>query len=343
MKFQGQVGQGLGVQKFSINPAPGGGLKFAGNSQTPLQVAAAEAVPGVIDVQAETPSLPPAPVAPITPFNKLYPGVDPSKVQLTLDPVSKRLRATPIETPAETPAEAPAPPIPPAPVPPVEPDTIAQLRAELAEQSKIQTAMLTALATGRPLMEVLSGAPARPAEPDYSRFDLEEEEGRQAYAQAVRADAIAAAKAEMQAEMRAHLPAIQNAQKHGENFALQAKYGKEPDYEQKAALATKLAGNNPNISIEATYNLISQIQAGLGVSPAPAPKINQPSDPILTPAQQAEKAAQAERYKANNGGRVNGGPSVPPGVKTFKQHAAWAAHQLALGYSPEEIAAAGKR
>lgn len=338
MKGQAPVGQGLGVQKFSIKSGPGGGLEFKGNSQTPLQAAAlaeanlaeASATPVerlIADRQAESAR----PTAPTSPFARMYPGVDPSKVEMDLNEKGK-IRFKPIEQPAEVAAETPAAPVAPVVTAPTEPDTIAQLRAQIAEQNQIQTAMLTALMTGRPLMDVLSGAPAKPAEPDYSRFDLEDEEGRAAYAQAVRADAIAAAKAELQAEMRNHLPQIQNANKHGETFALQAKYGAEPDFQQKSELARKLAGNNPNVSIEATYNLISQIQAGLGVSPAPAPAIKQTTSPILTPAQQAEKAAQAARYQSNNGGRATGPPEPPPEVaKNFKKLAHWVAQQQALG------------
>ena len=333
MKIQAPTGQGLGVQKFSMKTTPGGGLQFDGNAQTPLQQAAA------LDVQA--PKFPaetsaaapvPSPQAPPTAFSRLYPGVDPSKVEMVLDDKTKKIRFKPIEAPAETMPDPVTAPTPPAPVTTSEPDQITQLRAEIAQQNQLQSAMLTALMTGRPLMEVLSGAPAKPAEPDYSRFDLEEEEGRAAYAQAVRADAIAAAKAEMEAVMRNHLPSIQNAQKHGEDFALHAKYGKDADFEQKSALAKKLAGNNPNVSIEATYNLINQIQAGLGVGHAPAPTVKQPSNPILTPAQQAEKAAQAARYQSNNGGRATGPPEPPPEVaKNFKKLAHWVAQQQALG------------
>lgn len=339
MKFQGSAGIGTGVQKFQIN-SNGIGLKLADPGQTPLQAAVADQA---ADTAPEVPSLPAAPVPPTTAFNKLYPGVDPATVQMDLDPKTSRIRFKPIAAPVEVAPVAPVAPVPVAPIAPTEPDAIAQLRAELREQSQIQTAMLTALATGRPLMEVLSGQPAAPAAPDYSRFDLEEEEGRAAYAQAVRADAIAAAKAEMQAEMRNHLPAIQGAQKHGERFAVQAEHGADPDFQRKADLAEKLVGNNPNISFRATYNLINQIQSGLGVSPAPAPAVKQPSSPILTPAQQAEKAAQAARYQSTQGGRANGPITMPDGVRTFKQHAAWAAQQLALGYTPEQIAAAGRR
>jgi hypothetical protein len=329
MKIQAPVGQGVGVQKFSIKQTPGGGLQFDGNAQTP-QPAAALATADPPETPAESPT--PRPTVPTTPFNRMYPGVDPSKVEMVLDDKTRKIRFKPIEAPADTPVETPVAPVPATPAAPAAPDPIAQLKAEMAEQAQIQTAMLTALMTGRPLMEVLGGAPAKPAETDYSRFDLEDEEGRAAYAQAVRADAIAAAKAEMQAEMRNHLPQIQNARQYGEQFALQAKYGAEPDFAQKSALAQKLAGSNPNISVEATYNLINQIQAGLGVNPATPPTITKPSDPILTPAQQAEKAAQAARYKSNNGGRATGPPEPPPEVaKNFKKLAHWVAQQQALG------------
>lgn len=330
MKVTAPVGQGLGVQKFSINPAPGGGLKFDGNLETPLQQAARAAVEPAetpAERQAETPI--PRPAAPQTPFSRLYPGVDPSKVEMAIDEKTGKLRLKPIEAPAETPVETPAAPVAPV-VAPSEPDPLAALRAELAQQNQLQTAMLQALMTGRPLMEILSGAPAKPAEPDYSRFDLEDEEGRAAYAQAVRADAIAAARAEMQAEMRNHLPSIQDAQKHGERFAVQAEHGQDPDFAQKSALADKLVGNNPNISYRATYNLISQIQSSL--SPASGAALGRPAGPVLTPAQQEAKAAQAARYQSNNGGRATGPPEPPPEIaRNFKRLAHWVAQQQALG------------
>ncbi len=324
------AGAGVGIQKFSIKPG-GIGLSLIGAAPVPTP----DAPPPVPDAPGSPPVF--ERPAPPSPFQRLYPNVDPAKVEVTLDDRGK-LRLKPIETPVETPAETPAAPALPAAAAPSEPDAIAQLRAQIAEQTQIQTAMLTALMTGRPLMEVLSGAPAKAPEPDYSRFDLEDEEGRAAYAQAVRADAIAAAKAEMEATMRNHLPGIQNAQRHGEAFILQTKYGKEPDYEQKAALATQLAGNNPNISVEATYNLINQIQKSL--TPAPAQPAKQPGNPILTPAQQAEKAAQAARYKGVDGGRAVGAPIMPANLKTLKQQTIWMAHQMDRGWSKEEIWAA---
>lgn len=330
MKIAAPVGNGVGVQKFSINAGPGGGLQLTGAAQTPLQsTAAARQAPEL----PETPGVAPEPTAPRTPFNRLYPGVDPSKVEMVLDDKTHKIRFKPIEAPADTAPEAPAAPIAPTPVAPSEPDALAQLRAEMANQNQLIGAVLQASLTGRPLAEILSGQPAAPAAPDYSRFDLEDEEGRAAYAQAVRADAIAAAKAEMQAEMRNHLPAIQDTQRHGERFAVQAEHGADPDYHQKVALTEKLMGNNPNVSFKATYNLISQIQASL--SPASGITPGRPAGPILTPAQAEAKAAQAARYQSSNGGRATGPPEPPPEVaKNFKKLAAWVAHQQALGNLP---------
>lgn len=328
MKIQAPVGQGLGVQKFSLKSGPGGGLEFAGNAQTPLQAAALAAEP--VEAPAETPAPPQRPVAPQTPFARLYPGVDPSKVNLVVDEKSGKLRVAPIEAPAEAPAEIPAATAAPVITAPAEPDPIAQLRAEIAQQNQVQAAMLQALITGRPIAEILSGQPAAPAAPDYSRFDLEDEEGRAAYAQAVRADAVAAAKAEMQAEMRNHMPSIRDTQRQGERLAVQAEHGTDPNYSQKVALTERLMGNNPNISFKATYDLITQIQSGL--SPVSGSTPGRPAGPVLTPAQAELKAAQAARYQSNNGGRATGPPEPPPEIaKNFKKLAHWVAQQQALG------------
>lgn len=329
MKLSAPVGNGVGVQKFQINPAPGGGVLLSGTAQTPLGAATAAAP----EATPETPAVPPTPTPPATPFSRLYPGVDPSKVEMTIDDKTKKIRFKPIETPPETPAETPATPSAPAPVAPSEPDTVAQLRAQIEQQNQLMTAMLQAQLTGRPLAEVLSGQPAAPPEPDYSKFDLEDEDSRAEFVKQLRADAKAAAKAEMQAEINALRPSIEDTRRHSERFAIQAEHGSDPDYQQKVALTEKLMGNNPNVSFKATYNLISQIQSSL--SPASGASLGRPSGPVLTPAQAEAKAAQAARYQSTNGGRASGPPEPPPDVaKNFKKLAAWVAHQQALGNLP---------
>jgi hypothetical protein len=330
IKMSAPVGAGTGTQKFSIKPG-GVGLQ--------LDSAALPAVPGVIDVQPEPaapPALPPEPVTPPTPFSRLYPGIDPSQVEMVFDDKTRRMRAVPI-APPEAPVETPAPPAPPAPpVPPptpAAPDSVAELKAQLAEQTQLMTAMIQAQLTGRPLAEVLSGTPAAPAEPDLSGLDLYDDAQRAQFVKQVRADALNAARAEVQAQMRGVMPQVQSAGRHGEYFEIQAAHGAEPDFQQKAALANQLIGNNPNVSFKATYELISQIQRGLTPTNGAAPEPTKPPAlGVLTKEQADAKAAQAEKYRATNGARAVGKPEPPPEVaRDFKRLAKWVAHQQAMG------------
>lgn len=332
VKMSAPVGAGTGVQKFSIKP---GGIGLQLDSAAPPA-----AVPGAVDLQpdpATHPALPPEPRPAPTPFSRLYPGVDPSQHNMVFDEKTRRMRLVPIETPAETPEESPTPPVPAAPVQPTstKPDYVAALEAQLAEQSQIMTAMLQASLTGRPIAEVLSGIPAAPAEPDYGDLDLMDDGQRAQFVKQVRADALNAARAEVQSQMRGHLPGIQDAQRHGEFFAVQAAHGAEPDFQQKADLANKLIGNNPNVSFKATYDLISQIQAGLGHTNGTNGTKTEPAKPslgVLTKEQADAKAAQAAKYPAQNGARAVGKPEPPPEVaRDFRRLAKWVAHQQAMG------------
>lgn len=332
IKLTAPVGAGTGVQKFSIKP---GGVGLQLDGATP------PAAPFIPDSQPDpaTPAaLPPEPVAPPTPFSRLHPGIDPTTVNYVFDAATKRMRLVPIETPPETQDETPAPPVPAAPAAPVpaEPDSVATLRAQIAEQTQLMTAMIQAQLTGRPLAEVLGGALATAPEPDLSGLDLYDDAQRAQFVKQVRADALNAARAEVQAQMRGHLPGIQDAQRHGEFFSVQAAHGTEPDFQQKAALANQLIGNNPNVSFKATYDLISQIQAGLGHSNGATSAKTEPAKQnglgVLTKEQADAKAAQAAKYPATNGARAVGKPEPPPEVaKNFKQLAKWVAHQQAMG------------
>lgn len=332
MKLSAPVGAGTGVQKFSIKP---GGVGLQLDGATP------PAVPGVTDLQpdpATPPALPPEPTKPPTPFQRLYPGVDPAQHDMVFDKETRRMRLVPIAAPPEPVEETPAPSVPAAPVAPspVETDSVAQLKAQIAEQSQLMTAMIQASLTGRPLAEVLSGTPAAAPEPDYGDLDLMDDAQRAQFVRQIKADALNAARAEVQAQMRGHLPGIQDAQRHGEFFAVQAAHGAEPDFQQKAALANKLIGNNPNVSFKATFDLISQIQAGLthtnGANGAKAEPAKQPGQGVLTKEQADAKAAQAAKYQATNGSRAVGKPEPPPDVaKDFKRLAKWVAHQQAMG------------
>lgn len=195
------------------------------------------------------------------------------------------------------------------------------------------TAMIQAQLTGRPLAEVLSGTPAAAPEPDYSNLDLYDDAQRAQFVKQVRADALNAARAEVQAQMRGVMPQVQDAQRHGEFFAVQAAHGTEPDFQQKAALANQLIGNNSNVSFKATFDLISQIQAGLGhANGVKAEPAKQPGLGVLTKEQADAKAAQAAKYPASNGARAVGKPEPPPEVaKNWKHLAKWVEWQMALG------------
>lgn len=180
---------------------------------------------------------------------------------------------------------------------------------------------------------MLGGAPAAAPEPDYSNLDLYDDAQRAQFVKQVRADALNAARAEVQSQMRGHLPGIQDAQRHGEFFSVQAAHGTEPDFQQKAALANQLIGNNPNVSFKATYDLISQIQAGLGSgNGVKAEAAKQPGLGVLTKEQADAKREQAAKYPPQNGARAVGKPEPPPEVaKDFRRLAKWVAHQQAMG------------
>lgn len=329
VKIPAPVGDGVGIQKFSIRP---GGMGLQMESSVPAPT------PGAPPALDAAPAITP-PTPPPTPFQRLFPGVDPASVEINLDDKSGKIRFKPIEAPPEVPtppAETPNP-APPAPSLAAPGDPLAELRAQIEQRDQLMAAMVQASITGRPLAEILSGAPAVAAEPDYSNLDLYDDAQRTQFIKQLRADTLAQARAEVQAQMAGHLPAIQNAGRAGERAAISAKYGADPNYQQKAQLTEKLIGNNPNISFEATFNLVSQIQDALNPSPSPTkpPAPVQNANPTLTPAQAEAKAAQAARYPAPQGGRANGAPTPPPEVaKNFKKLAAWVAHQQALGNLP---------
>lgn len=332
--YQAPVGAGTGVQQFSIKPG-GMGLELTGSSPLPVP-----SIPnGAPDPSAPSP-FPSEPVQPPTPFQRLYPGVDPSKVEMELDGKSNKIRLKPIqvETPPEAAGAAVETPRPTAPAP--ESDPVARLQQQLDQQSQIMAAMITAAASGRPLGEILGIQAAQAPEPDYSNLDLYDDAQRAQFIKSIREEARSNARAEVEAQMRAHLPRVQEAQMYGERAAVQAKYGSDPGYGQKVALVESLVGGNPNIPFEATYKLVSQIAEGLSDLPAKANGTVPTAVPsaktvTLTPNQQEIKAAQAARYQSAGGGRANGPPTPPPEVaRNFKKLAHWVAHQQALGNLP---------
>ncbi len=295
------------------------------------------------------PSAPATPIAPIespaqddipaeaTPFQKLYPGVDPAKVDFAWDERTRKVRFVPrAEEAPETQddgGEGEEPPTPietpttPSPTPSNE---VAQLRGEIAQMSQVMLAMAQAQMQGKTLGEFLG---EQAAGPDYSQYDLYDPDQRAAYHRQLKDEL----KAEIRAELAPHQQVMASMKQQQEYSTIALKHGKEPDFERKAALTAQLIQGNPNVSFEATYNLVSQIQKSLGVNGTPAKAAtptsgvaNKAQQTILTEEQAAAKAAQAAKLPQNSGVRGGGAPSMPENIG-FKEAVRWVTHQVALG------------
>ncbi len=321
IKASATGGSGVGTIPFQIGA--NGKLAISGPS-APGETPAPDAAPATAA---------PIETAPPTPFERLYPGVDPSKVEFFLEDKTNKLKfkeiaqEAPIEPAAqETPVETPTAPEPT--TTPGSSQEIAQLRTQLDQQNQLMQAMLIAQAQGKPLAEVLGLATPSAAEPDYSQVDLYDAPTLAGFIKQTVQGAI-------QGAMREHQPALQGARQYQEYAAVQARHGKDPDFARKAELTTQLIQGNPSISYEATYNLVSTIQQSLAPVKAAAPPqapANNASPTTLTPDQQQQKADQAARLPQSSGVRGAGQPTPPPEIaRDFKKLAHWVAHQQALG------------
>src|SRR5262249_13075492 len=309
---------GTGTIPFSIGANGKFGLATSEPTSAPTEA------PLVQTATPETPTAPP------TPFERLYPGVDPSKVEFFLDDKTNKLKFKEIaqETPQEpAPTEGEPEPAPELTTP-SEPSEIAQLRTQLDNQNQLMQAMLIAQAQGKPLAEVLGLQPAATPEPNYDNLDLYDAPTLANFIKQTVSGAI-------QGAMAPHQPALAGARQQQEYNAVQAKHGSDPDFARKSALATQLVQGNPNISFEGTYNLVSQIQASLAPAQKAAASVapaNQAKPTTLTPEQQQAKADQAARLPQSTGVRGAGAPTPPPEIaKDFRKLARWVAHRQALG------------
>lgn len=317
---------GPGVIRFEKGPN-GRGLVVAGG-----QPAAAPITP--IEPNIPAPEVPetPAPTAPATPFERLYPGVDPAKVEFFLDDTTHKLKYRDIPQeqaaeipPVELPVEAPTPqPVAPA-VPAV--DEITQLRTQLDQQSQLMQAMLIAQAQGKPLAEVL-GLAAQP-EPDYSQFDLYDPDSRAAYHRQLKDEL----RAEMRAEMQKVQPTLEAAKVQQEYSSAELKYKADPNYQPRMIAALQLVAemrqNGFPLSIEQAYGMASKLSPQAATPTQAAAKSAQPT--TLTPEQAAAKAAQAARMPQNSGVRGGGEPPLPDYITNFKDAVRWTSQQVALG------------
>src|SRR5262249_33926478 len=142
------TGNGTGTIPFNIGANGKFGLATSEPTPTPT-----EAPPTPV-------AAPETPAAPPTAFERLYPGVDPSKVEFFLDEATNKLKYREIaqETPTEPAPTETEPTLEPTTTP-SEPSEIAQLRTQLDNQNQLMQAMLIAQAQGKPLAEVLGLQP----------------------------------------------------------------------------------------------------------------------------------------------------------------------------------------
>lgn len=288
-------------------------------------------------VEQTTPPETPVDITPPTPFARMFPGVDPAKVEMFEDKGRIKFRMAP-EAPADNQQDGPAPvqtPVPATPAAPADND-IAHLRAELAKRDELMVQMAQAMSSGKPLSEFLGLTAPVQTEPDYSHYDLYDDAQRAEFVKQLRKDALATARAEVQAAMQPHQGALASARQQQEYGAVRAKSAADPDFDRKAALATQLIGNSPNVSFEATYNLVSTIW---GAKPASTPQAaaipsgaaNQAKTTTLTSEQQEQKARQAARLPQSNGVRGAGKAVPPESLKKTRDLLIWGMHQDALG------------
>lgn len=266
---------------------------------------------------------------PTTPFQKLYPGVDPAKVDFTFDEKTRKIRFVPkaeeaAEEPQDEGNEAPAIEEQATATPTNE---VAELRAAITQQNQIIQGMLVAQATGKPLAEVL-GLPAQPAEPDYSQYDMYDP----AQAAQLMKDVV---RAELQSSLQQHQPVLESARRTQEFQTIQAQFGADPAFQQKAVAAIQLVQENPSLTIPAAYGVVNKVQQSLGVNETPTKtpaqaSANKAQQTTLTPEQAAAKAAQAARLPQNSGVRGGGEPPIPDNLG-FKDAVRWVTHQVALG------------
>ena len=311
------AGYGAGPQKFVLDPSSGQLVMKSPEAAAAAPVEAPEA-------PQET-----------SPFNdglQGQQGVDPAQVEPVVDDATGRIRFRQVEAPLEaaegessngsTPTSSPS-----------SSTEVARLREQVESQSRLIQAMMIAQAQGKPLSEALGlSQPAAP-EPDYSQYDLYDEGQRAAFVRQLREDALAQARAEVQAALQPHLPALAGAKQQMEFLAVQAKHGKDPDFARKVEVTQRLLQGNPNVSFAQTFDLVSQIHQSLGNktgSPQRATP-NQARQTTLTPEQADIKAEQARRYGQNSGVRGGGEPPLPEHIRTFREAALWTQQQLALG------------
>lgn len=266
-------------------------------------------------------------------IEQFHPSLDPAKVALTWDDKTGRVR---VAAKAE-----PAPALPPeseteaggelpdlgeqhgtiidAVTAPTQQATgeLAEVKSQLKQTSDLLMTLIQAQLGGKSLAEALGQS--TPKEPDYSQIDL--------YEPQTLANFI---KEQVQGALAPHQQAMQHVARREEFEYVNLKYGKEPNFNAKAQAAVKLVAENPALSIEKAYDVVTAIQNTLTPPKQAASTANQATRK-LTPEQAAVKAAQAARLPGNGGVRGAGAEARPGYIKGLGQIIAYELQRASLG------------
>lgn len=325
----------MATTKLSVSATPDGPgtipFQIGANGKLAVSTPAPATAPTEAPpLPAATPETPETPAA--TPFQKMYPGVDPGKVEFFLDDKTNKLKYREIaqEAPAEPPAEETPVETPTTPEPTTTPSSsqeITQLRSMLDQQQQLMQAVLIAQAQGRPLAEVLGLQTPPTPEPDYSQVDM--------YDPAQAANLVRdVVRAEIQTSMQQHQPALEAARVRQEYDAVALEYQADPQFQPRMMVALQLAADAKQagtaLRIKTAYQMASKILPQQAATPTQA-SANQAKPTTLTPEQAAAKAEQAARLPQSGGVRGAGKAVPPEGLKKTRDLLIWGMHQDALG------------
>lgn len=325
----------------------GGGVEVAEQSPTKAQAStpAPTKTAGELSEQiSQAVEAPQAAARPLTPLEQFHPQLGPDK-ELAWDEKTGKIRITAkaVETNtgvtgegAEMPeqggqhatagqAAAAAMGVETQTAPVREADKTAALESQVAQLTQLVTVMAQAQISGKSIGELL-GQPAAPAEPDYSQVDMYDP-GQ--VANMIRDVVRSETQAFRQEFQQQHQATLEGARQRQEYDLTVAKYGHEPNFQNKIAAALEIAQANPQMPVENAYLVVSHIGARIH------PEIKAPDTAraatgatrTITAEQAAQKAEQAKRLPGNSGVRGAGQPEMPAHIKGLGNHMAWYLNQ----------------
>ncbi len=289
------------------------------------------------------------PAPPLTPLQQFHPSLDPSKVTMTFDEKTGKVRVIPIAEAEAAAVEAEGETEDVGDLPDLgeqhynipggtqdtaqtatatAPTAEAQaLRDQVGQLTQIVTAMAQAQLSGKPLAEMFGAQPAQPAEPDFSELDLYDPAQLAGFIK----QSVGAA---IQGAIAPHQQTIEGARRRQEYDATALKFGNEPDFRQKSIAAIQLVADNPALTIEQAYGVVNRIAQTLTpqltAAAIPQPAATQATR-TLTAEQAQQKADQAKRLPGNGGVRGAGKPEMPAHIQGLGQMIAWNLQQASQG------------